>query len=71
VHHVLRLHRGDKPGKEIDWRLCGEVFNVQDEQTSPGARASKLSEPMWNSFFALHTGPWQKQATARGLTHER
>ncbi len=43
----------------------------QDEQTSPGARAIKLSEPMWTSFFELHTGPWQNQATARGLTHER
>jgi len=26
---------------------------------SPGARASKLSEPMWTLFFELHTGPWQ------------
>ncbi len=43
----------------------------QDEQTSPGARAIKLSEPMWTSFFELHTGPWRNQATARGLTHER
>ena len=32
----------------------------QDEQTSPGARAIKLSEPMWTSFFELHTGPWRK-----------
>jgi len=31
----------------------------QDEQTSPGARAIKLSEPMWTSFFELHTGPWR------------
>ncbi|MGB5076774.1 MAG: hypothetical protein WBO17_04780 [Sphingorhabdus sp.] len=28
-------------------------------KTSPGARASKLSEPMWTLFFELHAGPWQ------------
>ena len=27
--------------------------------TSPGARASKLFEPMWTLFFELHTGPWR------------
>ena len=42
----------------------------QDEQTSPGARALKLSEPMWTSFFELHTGP-VALTTIRGLTHDR
>lgn len=34
----------------------------QDEQTRPGARAIKLSEPMWTSFFELHTGRWRISA---------
>ncbi len=31
-------------------------FKVQDRENSPGARASKLSEPMWTLFLELHTG---------------
>ena len=30
---------------------------VRMGKTSPGARASKLSEPMWTLTFELHTGP--------------
>ena len=40
-------------------------------KTSPGARAAKLSEPMWTSSYELHNGPWSMSGHTRGLTHDR
>jgi transposase len=57
-----------RAGRSTDG-VGGKDFNVQMERSSPGARASQLSEPMWAPSFEQHTGPWPDQATLRGLTH--
>ena len=50
----------ESPGKEIDRRLCGKDFNVPGRVNQARRASIKLSEPMWTSFFELHTGAWRR-----------